>query len=38
MTDTLTALLRNAGWTMIDVAHLNEEYAKYTEGITEVMS
>lgn len=38
MADALTSLLRNAGGTMTTVAHSKEEYAKYTEGITDVMS
>lgn len=38
MADALTSLLRNAGGTMTTVAHSKEEYAKYTEEITDVMS
>lgn len=38
MADALASMLRNAGGTMTTVAHSKEEYARYTEGITDVMS
>ncbi len=38
MADALALLLRNAGGTMNTVAYSKEEYTKYTEGITDVMS
>ena len=38
MADALASMLRNAGGTMTTVAHSKEEYAWYTEGITDVMS
>ena len=38
MADALASILRNAGGTMTTVAHSKEEYARYTEGITDVMS
>ena len=38
MADVLASMLRNAGGTMTTVAHSKEEYARYTEGITDVMS
>jgi len=37
MADALASMLRNAGGTMTTVAHSKEEYARYTEGITDVM-
>ena len=38
MADALASMLRNAGGTMTAVAHSKEEYARYIEGITDVMS
>ena len=38
MADALASMLRNAGGTMTTVAHSKEEYARYIEGITDVMS
>lgn len=38
MADALASLLRNAGGTMKTVAYSKEEYSRYTEGITDVMS
>lgn len=38
MAGALASLLRNAGGTMNTVAYSKEEYVKYTEGITDVMS
>ena len=38
MADALASMLRNAGGTMTTVAHSKEEYARYTEEITDVMS
>mgnify|MGYP000447676131 CR=1 FL=1 len=38
MAEALASMLRNAGGTMTTVAHSKEEYARYTEGITDVMS
>lgn len=38
MADALSSLLRNAGGTMNTVAYSKEEYSRYTEGITNVMS